>query len=63
MPQHAAVPVLIQSFCITPILAFFNSFWGFSTFAVLVWVWLGGDGRGDGEKVSRAPACRVDLDG
>jgi hypothetical protein len=27
MPQHAAVPIVIQSFCITPILAFFNSFW------------------------------------
>jgi len=30
MPQHAAFPVVIQSFCITPILAFFNSFWGLS---------------------------------
>jgi len=30
MPQHAAFPVVIQSFCITPILAFFNSFWGVS---------------------------------
>jgi hypothetical protein len=28
MPEHAAVPIVIQSFCITPILAFFNSFWG-----------------------------------
>jgi hypothetical protein len=30
MPEHAAFPVVIQSFCITPILAFFNSFWGLS---------------------------------
>jgi hypothetical protein len=30
MPQHAAVPIVIQSFCITPILAFFNSFLGLS---------------------------------
>jgi hypothetical protein len=30
MPKHAAVPIVIQSFCITPILAFFNSFWGLS---------------------------------
>jgi hypothetical protein len=30
MPQHAAVPIVIQSFCITPILAFLNSFWGLS---------------------------------
>jgi hypothetical protein len=29
MPEHAALPVVIQSFCITPILAFFNSFLGF----------------------------------
>jgi hypothetical protein len=30
MPEHAAFPVVIQSFCITPILAFFNSFWWLS---------------------------------
>jgi hypothetical protein len=30
MPEHAAFPVVIQSFCITPILAFFNSFLGLS---------------------------------
>jgi hypothetical protein len=26
VPEHAAVPIVIQSFCITPILAFLNDF-------------------------------------
>jgi hypothetical protein len=30
MPQHAAFPMVVQSFCITPIQAALNDFWGLS---------------------------------